>query len=149
VSWDRARFDHAASGFPLTGAHASVTCDQCHAAFQFRGAAAACVTCHQTDFNNAANPNHPAAGFPTECAACHGTARWQGATFNHTVFPTRHGNARACSDCHTVPTDFAQFTCATCHSTSRMQSEHREVSGFSTAPQACLQCHRGGRGGGE
>jgi hypothetical protein len=147
VSWARARFDHATSGFPLTGAHASLTCDQCHAAFQFRGAAAACVTCHQTDFTNAANPNHPAAGFPTQCAVCHGTVRWQGATFNHTWFPQRHGGARACSDCHTLPNDFAQFTCATCHSASSTQSKHREVSGFSTSPQACLSCHPRGNGG--
>jgi hypothetical protein len=147
VSWDRARFDHASGGFPLTGAHAGLTCNECHAAFQFRGAAAACVSCHQVDFNNAANPNHPSAGFPTTCATCHGTVTWQGATFNHTWFPQRHGGARTCADCHTTPGDLAQFTCATCHSPSSTQSKHREVSGFSTAPQACLQCHRNGRGG--
>jgi hypothetical protein len=152
ASWARARFDHASSGFPLTGAHAALSCNQCHANFQFRGTAAACVDCHRTDYESAADPNHQAAAMPTTCATCHGTVTWDGARFDHDSrwFPIysggHRGRWRACSDCHTTPTDFAQFTCATCHTPAETTPKHREVSGFSTTPAACLRCHPSGRG---
>jgi hypothetical protein len=150
IAWSRARFDHAASGFPLTGAHAGLTCNQCHANFQFRGAAASCVTCHQGDYDATADPNHAATGMPTNCAACHGTVTWDGARFEHDaqwfrIYSGAHrGKWSSCSQCHTSPADYAQFTCAGCHSNAETTSKHREVAGFSTAPTACLGCHRRG-----
>lgn len=154
AAWARARFDHGASGFPLTGAHAALTCNQCHANFQFRGTAAACVDCHRGDYDGAADPNHVAAAMPTQCATCHGTVSWDGARFDHDTrwFPVysgaHRGKWRSCSECHTTPGNYAQFTCATCHSPTRTTADHRGVSGFSTVPTACLQCHRRGGGGG-
>jgi nitrate/TMAO reductase-like tetraheme cytochrome c subunit len=150
LAWERARFDHAASGFPLTGAHAGLTCNDCHANFQFRGAAVTCVTCHQTDYDATLDPNHRTTGMPTDCAACHGTVTWDGARFEHDAqwFPIysgeHRGKWRSCSECHTSPTDYAQFTCATCHTPTETVPKHREVAGFSTTPQACLTCHRRG-----
>ena len=46
---------------------------------RFAGTPTACVSCHLTDFNKAANPNHAAAGFPQDCTLCHTTTQWAGA----------------------------------------------------------------------
>ncbi len=35
VTWDRARFNHDASAFPLTGAHRAIPCSQCHVGSRF------------------------------------------------------------------------------------------------------------------
>lgn len=147
LSWDRARFDHAASGFPLSGAHATLSCNDCHTNFQVQGAASACVNCHRDDYDATTDPAHAAAGMPTQCASCHGTVTWDGARFDHDGqwFPIYSGAHRgkwnSCSQCHTAPTNFAQFTCATCHSDAETTADHRGESGFSTQPQACVQCH--------
>ena len=50
------------------------------------------------------NPNHVAAGFPQDCAACHTTTQWTGATFNHTTkttFPLTGAHVSlTCNLCH-------------------------------------------------
>jgi predicted CXXCH cytochrome family protein len=40
-------------------------------------------------FHGTTNPNHVAAGFPTDCSICHSTTNWTTSTFNHntTAFP--------------------------------------------------------------
>lgn len=147
IDWARARFDHSQAGFPLTGAHSTLSCDQCHQNFVFTGGAAACVQCHQADYDGTTNPNHPSAGIPPDCAACHGTVTWDGARFDHDAlwFPVYSGKHRgrwqACADCHTAPDNFAQFTCTQCHSQARMDEHHREVSGYGPTPADCLRCH--------
>ncbi len=45
ASWSQVTFDHNKSGFPLTGAHASVVCSKCHAN-GFSGTPKACAACH-------------------------------------------------------------------------------------------------------
>ena len=89
VTWDGARFDHSASSFPLTGAHAAVPCTQCHVNNQYAGLSTACVSCHLKDYQGTANPNHAAGGFSQDCQSCHNTTSWAGATFDHgkTAFP--------------------------------------------------------------
>lgn len=150
-AWAGARFDHAAAGFPLTGAHRTLTCDQCHANFKFTGTAATCQACHQTDYDATTNPHHATVGIPTDCASCHSTSTWDGATFNHdaTFFPIYSGRHRgtwsSCSQCHTVASDYTQFTCATCHRQSEMDSHHQGISGYGSTPQDCLRCHPTGR----
>jgi hypothetical protein len=145
MDWARARFDHNQAGFPLTGAHASLSCDQCHANFSFGGGSATCVTCHQADYDGTTNPGHAAAGIPTDCAACHGTTTWDGARFDHDQwFPVNSGTHRgrwsSCTDCHTAG-NFSQFTCTQCHSQSEMDSHHREEAGYGPAPADCIRCH--------
>ena len=66
TQWTGAKFDHnTATSFPLTGAHATAQCSQCHLNNVFAGTSAACEGCHLTDFNKTTNPNHTAAGFPS------------------------------------------------------------------------------------
>ena len=69
--WSPATFDHAKTGFPLTGAHATVACAQCHVNNNYSSLPTDCYGCHKADFNGTNNPAHVAAGFPTNCAICH------------------------------------------------------------------------------
>ena len=81
--WANAKFEHSLSRFPLTGAHVTVACAQCHVNGTFTGTPLQCVGCHLTDFQKTTSPNHSTAGFPQDCASCHTTANWTSATFNH------------------------------------------------------------------
>ena len=68
------------------------------------GSRPACISCHLTDFNGTANPNHVAAGFPQDCRTCHTAISWTGATFNHntaTRFPLTGAHINSsCAQCH-------------------------------------------------
>ena len=146
--WNNAKFDHTLyAHYPLTGAHASVTCAQCHVNNNYNSTPTACYSCHQADFTKTTNPNHVSSGFPTDCSLCHTTANWTSSTFDHskTSFPLTGAHVSVgCAQCHTnnnfttLPKDCygchqADFTkttnpnhvtgnfpttCATCHSTS-------------------------------
>jgi nitrate/TMAO reductase-like tetraheme cytochrome c subunit len=144
VSWSGAAFDHAATGFALTGAHRATACDQCHAAARFGGTPTDCFSCHQADYQRPTDPSHVAAGFPQACAQCHTTTTWTGARFDHasTRFPlTGLHTTVACANCH-VNNVFAgaPTTCFGCHAgtfTATRDPAH-QAAGLSTD---CLQCH--------
>ncbi|MGE3807875.1 MAG: hypothetical protein AB7K24_24690 [Gemmataceae bacterium] len=134
-------FDHASTGFPLTGKHTSTDCKSCHVNNTFKGTSRSCVSCH-------AEPKAHLGKFGTECAGCHSTTTWKGATltptglvnFNHdsTPFPLtgKHtsvdckschvnsvfkGTSHKCASCHAEPkVHLGKFgtECAGCHSTS-------------------------------
>ena len=141
TTWTGAVFNHDASSFPLTGAHRTATCQQCHGDGVYNGKNTACVSCHQPDYNTA-TPNHPAAGFPMTCQTCHTTTGWTGAAFNHTWFRVPHHGYRACTDCHTTPTNYAVFVCTTCHTKTKTDSKHQGRSGYVYNSQNCYACHR-------
>lgn len=149
--WNRARFDHAATSFPLSGAHARVTCQGCHGDGVYAGKNAACVSCHQADYNSTSNPPHTGAGFPATCASCHTTVTWTGAKFDHDgpyfpIYSGKHlGRWSSCSTCHTNAANYAQFTCLSCHQQVETDGHHRAISGYSYQSQACYSCHRNGR----
>lgn len=137
-AWQDATFDHTLAAFQLTGAHVNVACAQCHINDVFKGTPQVCAACH-------AEPQVHLGAFGTDCAACHSTATWQGATFNHT-FPLNHGESGniACRTCH-VTTDFKAYTCYGCHEhePQRVQAKHLEegIRDF----QDCARCHPTGR----
>jgi len=80
-SWLGAKFPHQQfTGFALTGAHASLNCQNCHASGNYKSTTSNCFTCHAKDFQKAQAPRHIAAGYSTVCATCHVTATWMGAT---------------------------------------------------------------------
>jgi hypothetical protein len=136
--WQDAKFDHNLAAFKLTGAHVNVTCAKCHINGVYQGTPLACVGCH-------ADPQEHLGQFGLDCAQCHSTSTWEGATFDHT-FPLNHGEEGniACKTCH-VTTDFKQYTCYGCHehTEQRIQAEHLEegISNF----QNCMECHPTGR----
>jgi len=142
MAWETARFDHDATNFPLSGAHAGLTCENCHSSGQLGGQSAQCVSCHDVDYASTTNPDHAAAGFPTDCQQCHSTASWAGAAFNHalTGFPLTGGHAMPlCNDCHTsgvygpIPN-----TCIDCHQADYDQVPIHAAGGF---PSTCEDCH--------
>src|SRR5690606_2097896 len=74
-------FNHALSNFPLTGAHTTVDCQQCHSQ-GYAGTSTDCYDCHLTDYNSSANPNHQALSISTNCIECHSTEPgWEPAEF--------------------------------------------------------------------
>lgn len=144
TNWTSAKFNHAATGWPLTGFHATMQCSQCHTNGNFGLTSRACVSCHLTDYQNTNNPNHVAGGFPQQCDVCHSTAAWSPASFNHnnTSFPLTGAHTKVvCANCHvnnnytTLPTD-----CFGCHKADYQgtNSPNHVAAGF---PTTCALCH--------
>ena len=147
TAWTPATFDHSKTPFPLTGAHVSVACSQCHINGVFAGTPTDCYSCHSAEYKATTNPNHISAGFPTTCQTCHTTTTWAGATFNHTWFPTNHGRAGGvCSTCHPNAADYKVFTCTNCHTQAATDPRHNGVRGYVYNSANCYQCHPRGSG---
>jgi hypothetical protein len=132
--WLPATFDHSKTQFPLTGAHISLACTQCHTAPGFSALSTDCFSCHAKDDAHQGE-------FGTGCDSCHTTDAWLPATFDHskTKFPLNgahigltcsqcHANQvftgldAACASCHLDPSFhvglFAGIACDQCHNTS-------------------------------
>jgi hypothetical protein len=144
TGWAGARFDHQAmTKFPLTGAHVGATCAGCHADKVYRGKNPQCQSCHQSAWNATKAPNHAAAGFTADCATCHTTARWKGATYDHTRtrFPlTGAHRGPACSACHADNVFRGKsMECLSCHRAAYdgTQSPPHAAAGFTD----CQSCH--------
>ena len=150
INWSGATFDHSTTGFALTGAHATLSCSQCHAS-GYTSTPSACYSCHQNDYANTSNPPHQSVGYPTDCTQCHTTSAWQPSTFNHSQFPISSGrhSGLSCSTCHTAFSNFAVFSCTTsgCHSQASTDGHHDGVSGYVYSPTSCYGCHSNGRAG--
>src|SRR5664279_712886 len=107
---DQARLSrlHEQTRFPLTGAHATTTCEACHLRSpsgqpQFTNRPTTCISCHATNFQQTTAPDHRAAGFPQDCATCHTTSTWQGAKFDHSTTQFKLTGAHlavSCAACH-------------------------------------------------
>ncbi len=144
TNWTSATFDHNATNFPLTGVHATTSCQSCHGDGVYKGKSTLCVSCHQTDFNNTNDPPHAAAGFATTCETCHSTTNWTSATFNHstTSFPlTGAHQAVACNACHGDGVYKGKSTlCVSCHQTEYNATTNpgHVAAGF---PTTCETCH--------
>jgi hypothetical protein len=103
------------------------------------------VGCHKAVYDQTTNPNHVAAGFPTDCSICHTTVQWKGARFDHnaaTRFPLTGAHLNAtCAQCH-VNNQFAGLptTCVSCHlkDFTGTTAPNHSATGF---PQTCETCH--------
>jgi hypothetical protein len=124
--WTNVVFNHAATGWALTGSHQLapvgkvVACTDCHKGnnYTFTAANTDCYGCHQTAWNSTpsfggAVPNHISAGFPataSACATCHPITQWADGKFDHTAFGfpltnshalvANGGKAPGCTSCH-------------------------------------------------
>ncbi len=145
TNWTGATFDHSTTGFPLTGAHTTVQCAQCHANGYTTPPPTDCYSCHSTDYSNTTDPNHVQQGFSHTCSQCHNTTSWGDATFDHTGagFPLtgEHTNLQ-CTQCHSNGYATAPSTaCYSCHSgdyTNATAPVNHVAAGL---PQACQNCH--------
>ena len=158
-TWTGATVDHPSlsGGFALQGVHGTLSCTACHAVpgyallFPKPTGQNDCVTCHQSQFDAA----HGGVGFPSTCLTCHTVNAWLPSTFDHDAqyfriySGTHQGRWDTCATCHTVPTDFAAFSCLVCHEHSKSNTDghHQGVSGYVYDSNACYSCHRGGGGG--
>jgi hypothetical protein len=165
VSWTTASFDHSTTGFTLTGAHVTTACALCHVNNNYTLTAANtdCYGCHQAAWTSTQTlggsvPNHVTAGFPTaQCATCHNTTAWSGATFDHstTGFPLTNshqmapaGKVTACAQCH-INNNYAlniqPNDCGNsgCHLTTWQTTNNptHSTSGSAFAAANCATCH--------
>ncbi len=130
--WDRFRFDHEDTDFPLHGTHRKVRCSGCHANERYEGTPDRCVACH------AINDVHAGAN-GAKCESCHNEKRWDQSDFDHdreTDFPLRgkHRKAR-CESCHHAPVQEHKpgGDCLSCH---RNDDAHNGDYG-----RRCESCH--------
>jgi hypothetical protein len=163
--WSEASFDHAATGFKLTGVHGSTACTSCHVNGTYKGTPRDCAGCHSKDDAHGGS-------FGTQCAACHSTTSWSGANFDHgqTGFPLNglhlnvpctachsngvyQGTPTACIACHRgqdVHSGANGTNCAACHTTGGWESssfDHGQTAFPLTGLHknlACTSCHVGG-----
>ena len=147
-SWQQGTFSHGAY-FALVGRHATAACASCHGNGVYRGTSRDCVGCHLPRYQATRSPNHAAAGFPTTCETCHRATdtSWDQGTFNHTWFPITTGrhSGNPCSACHTSPSNYAVFTCLTCHGRAETDRKHQGRNGYRYESAACYACHPQGR----
>ena len=144
VGWSPATYDHAKSGWPLTGAHAQVQCGQCHVNGNYNITNTACATCHLKDYQGTTNPNHASAGFPQQCEVCHNTSNWNNATFNHaaTGWPLTGAHANVqCAQCHANGNyNLTSTPCVSCH-LKDFQATTNPNHVATGLPQQCDVCH--------
>ncbi|MCX6170991.1 MAG: cytochrome c3 family protein [Ignavibacteriales bacterium] len=145
TSWQGATFDHATTAFPLTGAHTSVNCNNCHTT-TLKGTSTVCSSCHTTNFQSTTNPNHAAINIPTTCEQCHTTnAGWKPATFPihnnyYQILGAHLQIANQCSNCHAGNYNTKHPQCVSCHLTdyNSVTNPNHATAKF---PLTCEQCH--------
>jgi len=145
LNWTSATFNHATTGFTLTGFHVTLQCAQCHVNNNYSLTSAACWNCHQTEYNGTTIPPHKSSGFAQDCSGCHTTINWTGATFNHatTGFTLTgfHATSVQCAQCH-VNNNFSltSAACWNCHQTEYNGTTNppHQSAGFA---QDCSTCH--------
>ena len=131
------------SDFPLEGVHRTLDCVDCHGDSGFIPASVGCLNCHEKDFRDSREPDHAAAGFPTQCLLCHfSSSSWEGAEFLHDFFVLRGQHRQAlCSECH-VESQFVGLPrdCVSCHlqDFNTTEDPDHQYLGF---PIDCVICH--------
>jgi hypothetical protein len=161
TGWGDVTFDHAKTGFALTGGHAKPACVACHPDGRYVGTPTSCIGCHAGD------DRHKGA-FGKDCAACHKTTTWEDWTFDHarSSFPLTgahrsvscqgchaggrfQGTPSTCSACHARPASHGTVlrgNCASCHSTkawrpASFNGPHPFPMSHGGAGGSCAQCH--------
>lgn len=148
---------HAATAFPLTGAHDAVACAGCHTQVadgvrRFHGMPTACASCHvdphRGTFDLASRP--AAVDGRTGCARCHDTAAFRPvvAGFDHGLWTGWRLDgphaAAACAACHRLPAGNGNAqqlgrapgtTCSACH------VDPHAGQFASAAGTDCARCH--------
>lgn len=133
-------FNHAESNFPLTGAHITLLCQDCHSQGYF-GTSRLCVDCHADAYNSSQNPSHQTLVLSQNCEECHTTEGWAPSTFDHsaTGFDLLGGHQiNDCSTCHTTDVSTTQNVCYNCHQEDYSTAPDHSTLGF---PTECEQCH--------
>ncbi len=166
-SWQKFRFNHDKTDFPLHGAHRDTACNSCHINERYKKTPTTCNSCHALD-----DVHHGVNG--TDCADCHNERKWRESDFDHNrdtdfALKGRHAHIR-CESCHVDPVkdktpDTACFSChrgddahhgrygkkcQTCHGENtwkKTRFDHARSTDFPLQGKhdqlACSACHRG------
>ncbi len=140
-------FNHMQTGFTLTGAHANLECETCHAGGVFKGTPSACEGCHSPGrrvIATAKSATHVLTNAP--CDTCHtNTNSFLGVRFNHIgVLP------RSCSNCHNGVTGpgkpsghlLTTAQCDSCHRNSAwIPAGFDHLSANPVVTNRCADCH--------
>ena len=142
TSWEQVTFDHNLTQFPLTGAHVTLECIDCHSS-GYTSTASDCYSCHEQDYNSVNDPNHASNNFNLDCTQCHSTSAWSPSTFDHnqTQFPLTGAHLTLqCVDCHSAGYTGTPTDCYTCH-----QQDYNSVTDPNHVTNNfnldCTQCH--------
>jgi len=155
---DRDLFDHGRIGFPMTGKHLDLGCDECHAnadveilqagEHRYLGLDRGCATCHDDPHEGR---------MKLACAQCHGQEAWDElGSRTHDRFLELvggHGDV-SCRGCHAegAPHSLellggglrpAARSCRSCHESPHRRPFVRKVARLEQlAPEAsCIACH--------
>lgn len=140
--WTPATFNHNETAFPLTGAHTTTTCIECHGS-GYAGTPTDCYACHVTDYNNVTDPNHVQGGFSHDCRQCHTTNGWEPADYDHNLSQFKLTGAHlavACVQCHAGGYTGTPMDCVACHDDDYLATTNpsHAAAGF---PTDCESCH--------
>ena len=134
TSWnDLSRFDHARTGFPLSGAHQVTKCTGCHQSpnpgvalmnSDFKRAPVKCEACH-ADLHGMQFAKAGA----TDCGGCHDSTKWRPSRFDHDK-----ETAFALQGAH------RNVDCGVCHKSTRTING-RAVLFYQPTPKDCAACH--------
>lgn len=130
--WTGSLFDHATTGFTLTGGHNELACESCHQAGEAKSLSnSTCQSCHDKDDVHGGDNG-------TACASCHVTSSWIEVRFDHfksSGFALRGAHEPLkCSACHQGPvSESLPGTCGECH---LEDDPHQQQLG-----SACESCH--------
>jgi hypothetical protein len=143
----QAGFDHARTGFPLTGRHRGAGCTQCHSSA--RPITRECSGCHEDAHRRSLGQS---------CDRCHSAVSWASvsgiAIHRSTRLPLNGMHVlAACSECHVRASDNVwrglPADCYGCHAGDYQRTDihplHRGVPGDPTKPalpKNCAGCHR-------
>ncbi len=140
-------FNHATTGFPLSGGHATAACETCHVGGIFKGTPKNCDGCHALGKRVVATPkstSHLVTDGP--CESCHfNTATFLGARYNHSS--ARPGDCTTCHNgriasgrpnSHNIGKK-ATDSCDHCHRSSAFFPASWNHNGV--APGTCTNCH--------
>lgn len=128
----RASFDHAKTGFPLTGSHAGPTCADCHTR-PVHELDTGCADCHDDAHSSALGP---------ACGTCHQPVAWTAglkALTDHLLSMEGEHGKQACDDWHTQGAHLSSSVrCSDCHPEAhggvKTDCGHcHEVTGFKPA----------------
>jgi hypothetical protein len=162
AAWNKIRFDHEKTAFPLREAHAKLECNSCHFGPRYKGTPKRCVDCHAPDDVHKGSRGE-------DCGKCHTMTSWKTAKFDHSketgfALNDAHGTIE-CTACHTtgnykdkIPKDchgchLAQDShagrfgtdCRSCHSEVRwkpLDYDHLKLTKFALlGAHAHLDCH--------
>ncbi len=135
VIWDKEKFDHEKTDFPLAGAHQKqekVKCKDCHdPKKKYSEAPLPCNDCHRKDDKHKNT-------LGADCGKCHNERDWKEAKFDHSKtkyeLSGKHIDVK-CKKCHADPSRYkeAPHDCLGCH---RKDDKHKDQYG-----KKCEDCH--------